>query len=216
MVEFYWHIVAEGFRERFPERELELLSAILSHPENLWSTRSSNGPGAVAEAIVRAHPDEAWAMVSKLLESDETHSFGIASWLGGGFGFAERLQAGVIKYFDPDMTIAWVLQNPEMRLRRLRDCLPKTLDEQAGGRLTKLFLEAFGDHKDVADFLVSHFFSVGGWAGPESAYRASQRDKARQWASENKSGKVLAWLYRYIEALNRDITQSELREERGF
>jgi hypothetical protein len=52
--------------------------------------------------------------------------------------------------------------------------------------------------------------------GPESAYRAGQRDKARQWISENKSGKVLAWLYRYIEALNRDIEEAELHEERDF
>ena len=52
--------------------------------------------------------------------------------------------------------------------------------------------------------------------GPESAYRAGQRDKARQWVSEHKSGKVLAWLYRYIECLNSSIAEAELREERDF
>ena len=52
--------------------------------------------------------------------------------------------------------------------------------------------------------------------GPESAYRAGQRDKARQWVSEHKSRKVLAWLYRYIECLNSGIAEAELREERDF
>ena len=65
------------------------------------------------------------------------------------------------------------------------------------------------------DINVGHFWS-GGWSGPASAYRAGQRHKARQWVSETRSGKVLAWLYRYIEALNRDIEAAELREERDF
>jgi hypothetical protein len=42
---YYWHVVAEGFRERCPGRELELLSGILAHPEYLWRTRSPRGPG---------------------------------------------------------------------------------------------------------------------------------------------------------------------------
>jgi hypothetical protein len=113
------------------------------------------------------------------------------------------------------MVMAWVLQNPDMRVRKLQRCLPKTLDEKDGGRLTRLFLEAFGDREEVAISLMMHFWSGEG-TGPESAYRAGQRDKARQWVSEHTSGRVLAWLYRYIEFLNRDIAAAELREERDF
>ncbi len=213
MTEYYWHAVAEGFRERFPGHELELLSVILSHPENLWRGHSSRGPGYIAHAIVQAHPDAAWLMVSRLLESDAMH--GLTSWLGDGFGFDDRPPAGAIRHFDPDMMMAWVLQEPETRVRKLLRCLPKTLDEKDGGRLTRLFLETFGDHEKITNSLIAYFCS-GGWMGPESAYRAGQRDKARQWISENKSGKVLAWLYRYIEALNRDIEEAELHEERDF
>ena len=140
---------------------------------------------------------------------------GLTSWLGDGFGFDDRPPAGAIRHFDPDMMMAWVLQEPETRVRKLLRCLPKTLDEKDGGRLTRLFLETFGDHEKITNSLIAYFCS-GGWMGPESAYRAGQRDKARQWISENKSGKVLAWLYRYIEALNRDIEEAELHEERDF
>jgi hypothetical protein len=213
MTAYYWHVVADGFRERFPGRELELLSGILAHPEYLWRTRSSSGPGCIADDVVRAHPNEAWTIVSKLLESDETH--GLVYWLGDEFNFDDRPHVGAIRHFDPDVIMAWVLQNPATRVRKLLRCLPKTLDEQEGGKLTKLFLEAFGDHENVAGSLIGHFCS-GGRSGPESVYRAGQRNKARQWISETKSGKVLAWLYRYIEALNRDIEAAELREEREF
>jgi hypothetical protein len=214
MMEFYWHSVAEGFRERFPGRDLELLSVILSHPERLSSIRVRRDPSHIEDEIARAHPDESWSMVSWLLESDETHSFGVALWLGVEFGFAECSQAGVT-YFNANMVMVWVLQNPATRARKLLHCLPKTLDENDSGRLTKLFLEAFGDHEEITDSLMAHFWS-GGRIGPESAYFSGKRDKARQWISENKSGKVLVWLYRYIEFLNSNIAAAELREERDF
>jgi hypothetical protein len=213
MTQYYWRVVAKGFHERCPARALELLSAILSHPEHLWSTRLARDSTYIADEIVQMHPDETWTMVSSLLEADETH--GLVSWLGDEFRFDDRPPSGAIRHFDPDMIMAWVLQNPATRIRKLLRCLPKTLDEKDGGRLTKRFLEAYGDDEQVADCLIGHFWS-GGWMGPESAHRAGQRDKARQWLSENKSGKVLAWLYRYIESLTRGIEQSELREERGF
>jgi len=62
---------------------------------------------------------------------------------------------------------------------------------------------------------MSHFWTAA-WSGPESAYLAGKRDKARGWISEIKAGKILAWLYRYIEHLNDLIARAEMREERGF
>jgi len=209
---FSWHDVAEGFCQRFPGKELGLLSCILSHPEYRWKTGSSRGPGPMADAIVRAQPSEAWSIVSQLLESDEAES--IAAWLGDEFGW-DRGQAGPIQYFDPEPAMAWVLQKPATRARKLRRCLPKTLDKQDGGRLTRLFLEAFGDDEKLSYALIDSFLT-GSWMGHESAHRAAQRAKARQWVSENTSGKVLAWLYRYITVLNRDIEEAELHEEREF
>lgn len=94
-------------------------------------------------------------------------------------------------------------------------CSTKTLDEQDGGRLTRLFLVAFGDDGEVTDMLIAYFLT-GSWKGHESAHRTAQRAKARQWVSENKSGKVLSWLYRYIAILNHEIETAELREEREF
>jgi hypothetical protein len=78
-----------------------------------------------------------------------------------------------------------------------------------------MFLEAFEDDKEITDMLIAYFLT-GSFMGPESAHRAAQRAKARQWVSENTSGKVRAWLHRFIEVLNRDIEEAELREERDF
>ncbi len=107
------------------------------------------------------------------------------------------------------------MQDPQNRAWKLIRCLPKTLNEDEGGKLTKLFLEAFGDDEELSGSLIGHFWT-GGYSGPESANLERKRDKARQWISETKSGKILSWLYRYIENLTKMIKKAEIEEERRF
>jgi len=154
-------------------------------------------------------------MISNLLESGGQSSWWLETWLGEEPDFDEDKQTGPIEVFNPEAVMQWVMKNPEDRAWKILRCLPKTLDESCGGTLTRLFIEAFGDHNDLAESLMGHFW-VGGWSGPESAYLARKRDKAREWLSETKSGKTLAWLYRYIEYINQLIAKAEMREEREF
>jgi len=121
----------------------------------------------------------------------------------------------VIRYFDPGAVMRWVAGDPEKNTWTLVRCLPKTLDESSGGKLTVLFLEVYGDDERLSSSLISHFW-CGGWSGPQSAYLSGKRDKARGWIKQAKSGRVLSWLYRYVEFLNESITDAEIKEEREF
>lgn len=215
MVGYHWHIVAEGFIERSPEREMEILQLILSRVNNLSSIRSSSYQSRLADKIVWAHPAKAWDMISSIIETDTETSHWLSIWLGDEISFGADGQPGLIAIFDAEAVMRWVMDDPDKRAWTILRCLPKNLDETHGGKLTMLFIEAFGDNEDIAHSLVSSF-RTGGWSGPESNYLAMKRDKARQWISEIKSGRVLAWLYRYIEDLNRDIANAEMREEREF
>lgn len=210
---YAWHRVALGFRDRFQHRDIEILKIILSSGNDL-GIRHSNYPAQIADAIARAHPDDAWAIVSKNLERDDERSVWLEMWLGEEMSFDDDKVVGPITSFNPEQVMEWVMEDPKTRARKLLRCLPKTLDQSRGGKLTKLFAETFGDG-ELGDSLMSHFWTRG-WSGPESAYRAGKRDKAREWVSEIKSGKILAWLYRYIELLNELIARAEIREERGF
>lgn len=212
---YHWHIVVRGFRNRFPARDIELFKAIMSHFGDMSLLRSTNYALQIAGEIAKAHPDETWAIISSMLGSSEIEPYYLTSWLGDEFGFEEHAQLGAICFFDPHRVINWILQDPKKRAWKLIRCLPKTLDEGEGGKLTKLFLEAFGDDEELSGSLIGHFWT-GGWSGPESAYLSRKRDKARQWISETRSGKVLAWLYRYIESLTDMIKKAELEEERRF
>ncbi|MEW6327063.1 MAG: hypothetical protein AB1487_05645 [Thermodesulfobacteriota bacterium] len=211
----HWYVIASGFRDRFPGRDIELFSVIMSHLEVMSSLRSSSYPLRIADEIAKVHPDATWSIISTLLDTKERISFYLTSWLGNELGFEEHSQPGAISFFDPQIVMNWALQDSKKRAWRLIRCLPKTLNEAEGGKLTKLFLEAFGDDEELSDSLIGHFWT-GGWTGPESAYLSRKRDKARQWLSETKSGKVLSWLYRYIENLSERIKGAELDEERRF
>lgn len=210
---YAWQRVAQGFRARFQQRDMEILKVILSSGNDL-GIRHSNYPAQLADTIARDHPDDAWAIISGNLESDQERSVWLEMWLGEEFSFDDDKVVGPITVFDPDSVMEWIMKDPDKGARRILRCLPKTLDEKQGGKLTKLFIEAFGD-SEFGESLESHFWT-GGWSGKQSVYLAGKRDKAWQWILEIKSGKILAWLYRYIEHLNDLIARAEIREERGF
>ena len=94
----------------------------------------------------------------------------------------EDEQTGPIDAFNPEAVMQWVMNVPEDRARIILRCLPKTLDESRGGKLTRLFIEAFDDNNDFAESLMSHFWA-GGWSVPDSNYLANKRDKARELRS---------------------------------
>lgn len=209
-----WYTVAKGFRNRFPSRDLQLFNVILSQGKDNLGFRHSNYPTQIADAIARDHPDDAWAIISQILESDEERSWHLEMWLGEEFSFDEDKMVGPTRVLNPKAVMGWVARDPKNRARKILRCLPKTLDEMHGGKLTKLFIEAFGEG-EFDESLMTHFWT-GGWSGPESAYLAGKRDRARQWLSEIKSGKILGWLYRYIDHLNELIAHAEMSEERRF
>ena len=211
---YAWYDVTKGFRDRFPNHDLELFDIILLLEKDNLGFRHSSYPTQIADAIARDHPDDAWPIVSKNLEPDEDRSWRLEMWLGEELSFDNDKVVGAITLFKPDSVMEWVMKDPNKRARKILGCLPKTLDEERGGKLTKLFIEAFGDG-ELGDYLMSHFWT-GGWTGSESAHLAGKRDKAREWIAEIKSGRILAWLYRYIEHLNELIAQAEMREEREF
>ena len=165
-VGYHWHSVAEGFRTRFPSRDIDLLSSILSKVIDSAIFSQSDYQSKIANAIIHAHPDEAWIVVSNILESTMQGSWRIVIWLGDDFGFDDDNQSTPIGAFKPENIMFWVMQNPKLRAKKIAGCLPKTLDEKRGGKLSRLFLEAFGDD-DLGNDLMGHFFT-GVWSGPES------------------------------------------------
>jgi len=215
MLDYHWGKVAKLFMDQYPERHLELFSVILENMHNLSGLRQLCHPSQIADNIAQAHPAAAWAIVTSHIERDDENGYYVLSWLSDEMGFEEDAKGNAIRYFDPTVVMAWIAEKPEMRVLLIGHCLPKTLDIDDGGTLTRLFIDAYGDDEEIRRYLISHFWG-GGWTGPESAYLMRKRDKARKWVSEIRSDKIQAWLSMYIEALTKDIIRAEINEERRF
>jgi len=215
MLDYHWGKIAKLFMDQYPERHLELFSAILDNMHNLSGSRQLCHPSQIADSIAQAHPAAAWKIVTSHIEREDENGYYVLGWLSDEIGFEEDIKGNAIRLFDPYAVMEWVSEKPETRVRLIAHCLPKTLDNDDGGALTRLFIDKYFDNEDIAHGLISHFWT-GGWSGPESAYLMRKRDKARMWVSEIKSENIQAWLSMYIDALTKGNIRAEIDEERRF
>jgi predicted XRE-type DNA-binding protein len=214
MYGFYWNKIAEQFLKKCPERSIELLTHILS---NMGRVTRHGIPGyiaKIADEIVIAYPHESWKVVSELLISESENRYETIYWLGDT-GSDIRPHNGAINYMPAKEIIVWIKEDAAKRMWVIEQVLPKTLNEAAGGQLTRLFIEEFCDDSKMAGSLFVHFH-MGGWMGHESDYLSKKRDVARRWMTEISSTKVQLWLGQFIDYLSNRIESAQIREEREF
>jgi len=212
-VGYHWHRLVTVFRRQFPHRDMELFEHIITKLDS--SLRAVDYGSRIADDIAHDHPNEVWEIVARNLDKGEECSWHISSWLEDETDFGEKGTPGAIRFFEPETVMRWVKDEPRKRVKTIASCLPKSLNSNEGGTLSRMFLEEYGDDKKIADRLIGHFFS-GGWSGPESIYRSSQREVARRWLSETESPKIRAWLTLYIDYLSSTIEREQIQEERGY
>ena len=214
MYGYYWDKTAKGFIEKYPNRKMELFNKIIRTTGSLSQYGNTAEIANFADDIVKEHPHDTWKIVSESLISEEHDPYELIDWLADT-GFEDMPKYGPIGYMPTEDIIEWTRTDKENRCLLVERALPKTLDTDAGGLLTRLFIEAFCDDDDLASSLVGHFL-MGSWSGPDSHYLSKKRDAARRWMSEILSPKIQIWLGKYIDYLNDQIEEAQIREEREF
>jgi hypothetical protein len=215
MRDFYLHRIVKRYRSQYPADDLSLLTSLLSNFDSLSRLRGPYDLSLIADEIVRTHPSEAWPIIQAAIESQPDGAYDIVMWLGDS-SLARRGAPGAMRLLNADDVIRWTREKPEERVRLIYHGLPKTLDENAGGRVTQLFIEAFGSMDRVRGTLMAHFAYGGAWWGPRSLYLRGKRDEARGWLGGIMSPAVEEWVTRYVATLSQDIELAEIDEERGF
>ncbi len=211
---FYWDMMAKGFLKKHPHRSVDLFNEIMRGNRRSSHYDNTEYIANVADDIVKNHPHETWKIVSDLLVSESGYHYELEDWLGN-CELVGATKRSAISYMPAGDIIHWIKEDIKNRQGLIRNVLPKTLDMDAGGRLTRLFIEEFCDDASVGDSLCWHFFT-GGWNGPESDYLSGKRDAARQWMPEISSTKIQTWLGKYLEYLDDRIETAKIREEREF
>lgn len=212
---FCWNIIARKYLNKYPNQKIDLFRNIMSAEGRI----SRHGPtryiANIADEIVKEHPKETWEIVSEIMLSEAKSRFDLILWLGDKFGFHDKTENGAINKMPARDIINWIKEDVEDRCWLIQEVLPKTLDEDNGGTLTRLFIEEFCDDVRTANSLSVHFHS-GGWSGDESIYLSKKRDVARLWLSDIQSPKIHVWLGKYIDYLSNRIEQCQIQEEREF
>ena len=214
MYGYYWDKIAKGFIEKYPNRKMELFNKIMRDTGSLSRYGNTAEIANLADDIVKEHPYDTWKIVSELLISEERDRYELIDWLTDS-GFEDMPKHGPIRYMPAEDIIEWTNTDKENRCLLIERALPKTLDTDASGLLTRLFIEGFCDDDDLASSLVGHFL-IGGWSGPDSHYLSKKRDAARRWMSEISSPRIQIWLGKYIDYLNHSIEEAIMEEEREF
>ena len=209
-----WNMMAKGFLKKHPHRGVDLFNEIMRSNRRISRYGNTEYIANVADDIVKNHPHETWKIVSELLVSESGYHYELKDWLGN-YGLVDATKRGAISYMPAGDIIHWIKEDIKSRQGLIQDVLPKTLDMDAGGRLTRLFIEEFCDDDSVGNSLYWRF-CTGGWSGPESDYLSRKRDAARQWMSEISSTKIQTWLGKYLEYLDNRIETAKIREEREF
>lgn len=219
-ISFYWSQLAARFLESYPHRKWEFFQAIMRAGTMQWTLlcdlELSNEQ--VLAGMLKDDPQRAWdSIASVLADGNDGRSFGIRRWLDGGLrGLPGSEPSGLIQYVPSDKLFSWVDENVEEHGHWLADTLAKTLDQSAGGRLTRNFLAKYGKCEAVSRSLWCRFRSRG-WCGPASDHYRKLRETAREWLAKETNQTVVRWVEDYIDGLGRDIERAEIEEERrGF
>ena len=215
MYGFYWGKITRGFIGKYPHRKMDLFKEVTSDANRLSRYYYSGDIGKLASDIVKDCPNEAWKIISRLLISESEKCHQLILWLRGGIGFDDRSDYNIMRYMPAEDVIDWIKTDIDNRSQLIQEVLPKTLDKDAGGQLTRLFIEEFCDDERLGGQLHVHFH-MGGWSGHKSIYLSEKRDAARRWMSEISSPKIQIWLGKYIDYLNDRIEEAQIQEEREF
>lgn len=214
MYGYYWDKTVKGFIEKYPNRKMELFNKIMRATGSLSRYGNTAEIANFADDIVKVYPYDTWKIVSELLISEEHNPYELIDWLTDT-GFEDMPKHSPIGYMPAEEIIEWTNTDKDNRYLLIERALPKTLDTDTGGLLTRLFIEAFCDDDNLASSLVGHFL-MGSWTGPDSHYLSGKRDSARRWMSEISSPKIQIWLGKYIEYLSDCIEKTLIEEEREF
>ena len=213
---YHWKNVCSKLIKWDVSRTLPLLDVLLTQMGKTYELSYDTHAKPLADELVRADPQGAWALVKKHLEGTlPKWQSDILSWLKGGLHtFNEGTPRGAIADLPLSEILAWIEQDPEPRAVLMAHAALRTLDDESGGQLTRELLCRYGQFKGVRNGISATFHS-GGWSGPTSAYLKRKRDKFRQWLAACFEVEITQWIEGEIEYLDQCIEQEETDEERS-
>lgn len=212
---YHWGKTAEKLRLTSGERALELLRAVLAWPIDAWHKVHIDHGERALENIVKAMPEQAWAVIRSSLDDPGSRASHAARDLLRADRYFQGPSMGLVHHIPPDLLWEWIDEDPPRRAPLMAEVMPQTLGRSAPGKLTEAFLDRYGHVERLSHSLFLRFHT-GGWTGSASEHFRSLQEEAHQWLADSKSEAAHAWTAEYISHLGREIKRSEVEEERTW
>jgi len=167
----------------------------------------------ISDEIVLRFPDASWVLIKDNFLND-TMNFGVYYWFKSEYiSFQDAVKRSAITYIPYDKILEWISENPNQRAKIIARLAPPSLNDEEGGKLTRVLLEKYSNLRGVASGICATFHS-GGWSGDASKHMMRKRDKLRQWLVAGFSPEVNRWIDNEIDHLDSQIEIEIMHEER--
>jgi len=201
---------------KFPETGIELAENIFKFfgsKMGIVGGFDSEGISEILWEVTKKNPKAIWQKLTAYLDSPKgDRAFFIMRWLGGEMGFKNT--AGAIELFDAEDVWKWVDEKPDERARLFAHFISPVLFHSTDKTcFAREILVRYGDRDDVYGSLSANY-STESWSGPASIHYASKKKSLLEFKKEEKNEKVIEWIDKELESLERNIERAKISEER--
>jgi hypothetical protein len=213
---FYWKNVCQKLIVWDKNYLLPLLDNLLAKMSEDNNLSYNGNVKTLTHELVRSDPAGAWQIIKLYLEVIIHYRHGGILEFLGSFG-DEEIPRSVIADLPIEDIVNWIEQDPESRSRLIAHIIPKTLDDEDGGKLTRLLLQKYG-HFDSVRNEISNTFRYDNTFRSDlrSDYLKRKRDKFHHWLAAGFEKDVESWIRGEIKFLDEYIKKSEIKEERSI
>jgi hypothetical protein len=217
MVDYHWTEVSKAFIQLYEHRAVELAAKVFEQKKGGLMAEFGSTAKSVISEIASRHPEEMWQLLAKYLGPPfDERSYHLGHWLQGEQHRLDEAKPGIWGLMPATEVWLWVDQDGASRAPFLAHYVSKKPFNAKDQVCPREVLARYGQRAEVRSSLAANFYTEGS-VGPRSVHY----QKKKEWLSECKRGEtntnVTRWIDDQVEALNKEIEQASIEEERrGF
>jgi len=213
--DYNWAEVAKKIIVQDPGFGVKILEKVLMHwdsYEHYFSPRA-NHIAFLLFKIVRADPEGAWEVISKLIaDLKGIRTSIIMTWFQAYDSMSNPSAFGGFSLVKFETVAKWIDKSKQPRASFIARYLPKTLEPPAGN-FTRQFLKRYGTEESVRNELMANF-GTEGWSGEASVYYQTKKNRFVEMRKSETEPNLIKFLDEYVEALEAQIEHWQTFEER--
>ncbi|HET7302716.1 MAG TPA: hypothetical protein VFI74_05295 [Candidatus Saccharimonadales bacterium] len=217
-IEWDWSQIALRYIQQYPDDVEFLIDFMAKYFGRKNSILESHHEATkVLTELAKLKPQIVWERVAEQLSQDRYDTWGLENWLQGEVSFGEDRGHGAIDVLDQQFLIDWIDKDPKNRAPLVARMVPHDFgfDNKENEQCwLQIILTKYGNDPRVESAVNSNLWSEG-FSGPASQhYAAKLEDVKRFKAINSQSSNIQNWANKYIPALEEQVEQSKIREER--